>query len=240
MEEAPLPAEMRAGITDEDECPYLPSRRWRNLVLDTRARLTDDLHGCLLDQGFRRMGHYMYRPVCEGCAECRPLRVDVRRFHPTRSQRRAWRRNRDLRLVVGPPHYDEEKRDLLERYLARRHTGPMVAEEQPMRDFMFDSPGETLCLELRAAGRLVGCGLLDITPEIGSSLYFFFDPDETRRSLGIYSMLVEIELTKERRRRWYHPGFYVAGCSAMSYKAAFRPCEILDQTGTWRRLTPGC
>lgn len=229
---------LRAGITDDDACPYLPDRRWRNLVVDTSEHLSPELHESLLNQGFRRMGRYMYRPICTDCSECRPLRVDVRRFRASRSQRRAMRRNRDLTLTIVEPRYDEEQRELLERYLAARHEGPMVAEETSMRTFMFDSPGGTRCLHFREEGRLIGCGILDSTPNVGSSLYFYFDPEEARRSLGIFSMLVEIELIRSEGARWYHPGYYVAGCRAMSYKARLQPCEILGDDGTWRPFLP--
>ena len=222
------------GITDEDDCPYLPGRRWRNLVLDVGEEMQPALHEYFLDHGFRRMGRYMYRPACEGCSECRSLRVDVRAQKPSKNQRRVLRRNADVDVSVAPALYDEEKRALLERFLAARHEGPMSADEESMQRYMFDSPGETMGLSYRLDDRLVGYGLLDLTVNVGSSLYFFFDPDESDRSLGIFSMLWEVQWLKSSGRRYYHPGFYVADCSAMNYKRRIGPLEILEDDGGWK------
>lgn len=238
-EDLPFSAEIRGGVTDEDACPYLPGRMWRNFLLDAGGEFDDRLHQFLLDRGFRRMGRYLYRPVCEDCRECRPLRIDVHRFSASKSQRRAVRRNADLDVTVEPEAlYDSEKRDLLHRYLEVRHEGPMTADEGSMREFMFNSPGGTAGVSFRSGdGRLIGYGILDLTEDIVSSLYFFFDPDEGKRSLGVFSTVWEIEYARDTGRTWYHPGFYVRECAAMNYKADFGPCEILDPDVGWRPFT---
>ena len=227
---------IRAIITDVDDCPYLEGREWRNCVVDATP-LSPAVHERLLDQNFRRMGHWLYRPICDECSECRSLRVPADAFVASRSQRRVRRRNNDVRLEIGRAVYSDDKRDLLERYLAGRHEGPMTAEAEPTREFMFGSPFDTLGFSYFVDDRLVGYGLVDETPNVVSSLYFFFDPDESARSLGIYSALCEIDYAAQRGRQWYHPGFYVEGCRTMTYKRQFRPNEIMGQKG-WRPLDP--
>ena len=132
----------------------------------------------------------------------------------------------------------KSKRSLLERYLQTRHEGPMTAEAAPTKEFMFNTPTDTVGISYRADGRLIGYGIIDETPGIVSSLYFFFDPAESRRSLGTFSMMFEIEHARETGRRWYHPGFHVSGCAAMAYKHRFRPCQILDADGVWQDYEP--
>lgn len=224
----------RGGVTAEDACPYLPGRRWRNLILDAGELFTPPVHEYLLNQGFRRMGNFVYRPTCDGCIECRPLRVSVASFQPSRGQRRVQKRNDDIELSMTPAAYTEEKRELLARYLEARHDGPMTADEPSMREFMYASPGTTLCMDYRLDGRLVGSGVVDLLPDVVSSIYFFFDPDLARRSLGTFSMLQEIELARSLGRRFFHPGFFISSCAAMSYKSFFKPCEYLHADGDWR------
>lgn len=228
--------QIRGGVTDDEPCPYLAGKSWKNLILDVGPVFSPAIHEYFLDNGFRRMGRFIYRPMCDGCAECRPLRVDVEEFRPSRAQRRALAKNGDVTVEFVEAEYTEEKRELLERYLAARHTGPMVAEEESMREYMYDTPGHTVCMDYRLDGRLVGSGLVDLLPRIVSSIYFFFDPELERRSLGIYSMLKEIECARDRGARWFHPGFYIRDLSAMRYKAEFRPAEIFTTLNVWQPL----
>lgn len=228
--------QFRGGLTADEPCPYLPDRSWRSLIVDAGPLFSRPVHEFFLEQGFRRMGQFVYRPVCVACRECRPLRIDVTRFQPNRSQRRTSTRNSDVRVEIVEAEYNDERRDLLARYLDARHEGPMTAQEGPMRQFMYDTPGDTVVMDYRIDGRLVGSGIVDILESVVSSIYFFFEPEESRRSLGIYSMLCEIELARHSGRRWFHPGFYISQCAAMNYKSLFRPCEVLGDDGVWRAL----
>lgn len=219
-----------------EPCPYLPDRQWRSLVIDAGESIPPEQHRDFLDLGFRRMGKLFFRPNCPTCDACRPMRVDVARWRPTKSQRRARNRNRDLTIEVGEPVYEDEKRELLSRYLAARHVGPMTAEEEALRRWMYDPVAGSRELIFRHEGRLVGVSLFDRADDILSSIYFWFDPEETRRSMGIFSMVVEIEIAREQGLRWYHPGFLVRGCPAMEYKARFGPAELLDDFCRWRPI----
>lgn len=229
-------ASWRGSITHEEECPYLDGRIWQNFVLDPGADLKAETHEHLLDTGFRRMGAMFFQPVCPECTECRPMRIDVGTFKPSRSLRKARNKNRDLVVEVDVPSYTEDKRQLLDVYLTSRHTGPMIADEESVREFMYGGSPRAREMCYYQDGRLIAVGLIDVLPSVVSSMYFFFDPEELRRSLGIASMVVEIEWARENGRRWYHPGFLVQGCPAMSYKGRFGPAEILGVDGEWQPL----
>jgi arginine-tRNA-protein transferase len=193
------------------------------------------LYQALMDAGFRRSGDVFYQNACPGCRACEALRVPVDGFRPGKSQRRLRRRNADLALAFGRPTLTDEKHDLYVRYLAARHDGKMSADRQELEDFLYRSPTDTLEVCYRdPTGRLLGAGLCDLTPVALSSVYFFFDPDEVRRGLGIFSALVEIDLAGRLGLAWYYPGFWVRSCPKMAYKTAFRPCELLGTDGQWR------
>jgi leucyl-tRNA---protein transferase len=215
-------------LAEETDCPYLPGRRWRNVVAVKPAGLDASEQATLLDQGFRRLSHAAFRPLCAGCQECRSLRIDVRGFRPSKSQRRAWRRNLDLEVEMRAPALDAERRDLMARFLAARYEGPMSAEDDHLEETLFLDTGYTREVSFRREGRLLAVLIHDELPDIGSSVYFYFDPEESRRSLGVYSMLWEITHTRERGATWFHPGYFVADCAAMNYKAAFGPAEVFE------------
>ncbi len=75
---------------------------------------------------------------------------------------------------------------------------------------------------------LVGVDLIDILDDGISSIYFYYDPDYARLSLGTYSLLYQIQLAQKLELPWVYLGYWVDGCKAFAYKENFKPQEILD------------
>jgi len=67
-------------ILDEmsEACPYIPGNTSRMRFLD--GRRVGMTYRKLMDQGYRRTGAFVYRPVCEACQACEVLRVPVAEF----------------------------------------------------------------------------------------------------------------------------------------------------------------
>ncbi len=81
--------------------------------------------------------------------------------------------------------------------------------------------------------------LTDVTPNVVSGVYHYYDPELSDRGVGTFCMLHTIELARELGKPYAYFGFYVRGCGSVAYKARFRPCEIMDVDGTWREaVTP--
>ena len=188
-----------------------------------------------MDAGFRRSGRFIYQPACAGCRECVPLRVPVEQFVPSKSQRRCARRNADLVVSIHKPQPSGEKYALYARYLDQWH-GKNDSDYDEFVSFLYDSPVDTLEFEYRdrRGNRLLAVGICDICPTSLSSVYFYFDPAESRRSLGTFGALREIAFAREGRTPYYYLGYWIRGCGSMSYKADFRPHEILCTDGVWR------
>lgn len=229
---------MSSGYVHTGPCVYLPDRRWA-LRMHPAPR-SDRRYQELLDQHHRRSGWVVYRPVCQGCHACEPIRVPVAEFKASKSQRRVLRKNRDVSYELGPPEPSQEKLDLHNRFVSARFgRGDSAFSSLDTYEEVFGaSPITTREMRFRIDGRLVGLGLVDLLPDIVSSVYFYFDPEEARRSLGTFSALQEIDLARETGRSFLYLGYYIRGCREMSYKARFRPCEVLGADGTWRRFTP--
>jgi arginine-tRNA-protein transferase len=188
----------------------------------------------LLDLNFRRLGWGVYRPACEGCTECRQLRVDVAAFRPSRAQRRCRRRNADVVAVLGPPAPTDEKHALYRRYLETRHDGEMTGSWEEFAEFLYQAPALAREVVYRAQGRLVGAGIVDVEPEAMSAVYFYFDPDLAARSPGTFNVLWLIDECRRRALPWLYLGYHVPGGRGMAYKAGFRPHEVLGADGVWR------
>jgi arginine-tRNA-protein transferase len=219
-------------LTPEQPCPYLPERTSRN-----EAYLTPDLPPALYEAfmglGFRRSGGVVYRPRCGGCTACRPLRVLVAGFTPTRSMRRVLRANRDVVLRRSDPTPTAEKYNLFRGYLDAQHDTTMSRSASVFLDFLYASPTDTTEFTYHVGDRLVGASIADVCPSGLSSVYMYFDPALARRSLGTLSILREIDYSASRGWPYYFLGYYVAGAATMSYKARFAPNDILDEHGRW-------
>jgi arginine-tRNA-protein transferase len=219
------------------ECPYLKDRPYSFYFI--HGSPVSGMHRDLMDAGYRRHGKYFYRPVCDGCRECRVIRVNTESFRPSRSQKRILKRGRSLfRIDMGEPDFTESRLHLYERYIAARHPSDPTApgiKGSTYREFFVESCAgkNTKELQFYAGDTLCGVGIVDFASDSLSSVYFFFDPSISRHSPGIYSMLIEIEIAREANLGWYYPGYYIAGCDAMSYKASLRPHQIRNDRGEW-------
>lgn len=221
-------------IAEEHACPYLQGRRAQEqfLVIDD---FPPELYHDFMDHGFRRSGELIYRPVCRGCRECRSLRVIVDEFQPTKPQRRILRKNEGVEITVGQPRYSREKERIYSEYLRFRHERGESDSAQHLRQFLYFSPVRTLEFEYRLGGRLIAVSIADVCRRSLSSVYAFFDPELSSRSLGTFSALHEIRYCADREIPYYYLGFMIRDCPAMNYKARFRPHELLDTRFRWRR-----
>jgi arginine-tRNA-protein transferase len=238
----PPPRGIQLTVMPEHPCSYLPGRVARNRAF-LAERMPPQLYHELMNAGFRRSGTFLYQPICSGCRACEPIRVPVATFVPSKSQRRVWRKNQDLQVAVGLAEPTEEKFELYGRYVRERHNPEREEGEEGEEDresfleFLYHSPVETIEFTYRrpADQKLIGVGLCDICAQSLSSVYFYFDPIESkRRGLGTFSSLQEIAWARKKNIPYYYLGYFVRGCAAMSYKANFAPNELLHPDGVWR------
>ncbi|XP_071579278.1 arginyl-tRNA--protein transferase 1 isoform X3 [Temnothorax nylanderi] len=91
---------------------------------------------------------------------------------------------------------------------------------------------------------LIAVGVIDILPSCISSVYFFYDPAYSQLSLGTFSSLREIYLTRQLNKvannlKYYYMGFYIHTCPKMRYKARMQPSKLLcPETYVWCDIDP--
>ena len=222
-------------VHDEPEpCPYIDGEVARLPLRWQFRRMAPDEFDQSLAQGDRRVGRMLYRTACADCQACEPIRVPVRQFKPSKSQKRVIRKNRDVVVDTGPSTSTPEKLDLYNRHKMERG---LAREDRPMtrrgyEGWFVQSCTQTIDMEYRVDGRLIGCGILDLGRYDTSSVYFFFDPDESRRSPGVFSVLMEIAWLRSQGGRYHYLGLYVEDCRHLSYKAGYMPHQRLVE-GVW-------
>jgi leucyl-tRNA---protein transferase len=220
--------------SEEHACPYLEGRRAREEFFHSRE-FPPELYHDFMNCGFRRSGLTIYRPVCGGCAECRQLRVIADEYEPGKSHRRVLRKNSDVEMIIGKPALTREKIRVYSEYLASQHGSRETNKVENLKNFLYTTCVDTLEFEYRIKGRLVASSVLDICSRSLSSVYTYFDPEFSERSLGTFSAIKEILFCKEYATPYYYLGFSIADCSSMNYKTRFKPHEILDESLVWTR-----
>jgi len=209
------------------------------------------LFNILLEQGFRRSGNLFYRNKCQKCKECVPIRVKIEDFKSSKSQRKAYRINSDIQVVLNenPKTFaTDEKAFLYREYdFYHNHKEKMSIEEaKETLQLMNSGYCGIMNMEYYLNGRLIAVGLLDYSldeyqkPYALSSNYFYYDvsPEILKRSIGIFSVLKEIELCKKLGITYYYLGLYLKNCRKMNYKTNYKPYELLEK-GRWYKYEDG-
>ncbi len=212
-------------------CPYRAQGKWEN-VGTCAPHLSNSAYEHFLNRGFRRMGSFLYRPSCEGCRLCIPIRVNVETFKPTKSQRKTWRKNQDLKIVHCAPDQDIDLTfELYEKYQVAWHEDDNCTFDG-FQFSLVQSPVRTEAVHYYSGEKLVGVGWVDRLNSLLSSVYFVFDPAEASRRLGVFSILYEIEYCRRMGLKWLYLGYWVPDSKKMIYKAEYHPQEILFK-GQW-------
>lgn len=218
-------------------CSYLPGREARSQVAAPNHLVDNTIYSRLVEQGFRRSGAFTYRPHCDTCKACKPIRIDVSRYQPSRSQKRAWRQHQDLEASLLPLAFKQEHFALYQRYIHARHAHAGMDDdtEAQFTQFLLSSRVNTCLAEFRAPdGSLKMVSIIDILDTGLSAVYTFFDPEEPG-SLGTYGILWQIKHCEARGLPWLYLGYWIPESRKMAYKSHYRPHQVYINN-TWTSL----
>ena len=218
-------------------CSYLPDRRAISQVAIPPQMITASIYGDLVRRGFRRSGDFTYRPTCEGCNACVPVRVPVRQFSPDRSQRRCLKEHCTLDSRELPLIHSEEHFRLYQRYQSRRHAGGGMDldDDEQYAQFLLQSHVDSRLVEFRDNGVLRMVSVIDVLGDGLSSVYTFYDPDIPGTGFGTYNILWQIRQCLANNLPYLYLGYWIRDCRKMNYKVRFRPIEGLIN-GRWQPI----
>lgn len=220
-------------------CSYLPDHTARSQVATPGHLIDTPIYSELVRNGFRRSGVFTYRPYCDNCRACVPVRIPVQRNCIDRSQRRAWKKHANLIATERPLEFCEEHYALYQRYQASRHAGGGM--DQDNRDqyahFLLQSHVDTRLVEFREGDALRMVSVIDRLVDGLSSVYTYYDPDISNASYGTYGILWQVEICRRLHLPYLYLGYWIRESGKMAYKIRFRPLEGRIK-GQWQTIDP--
>lgn len=226
---------LKFHTTNPYACSYLPEKTACSEVVTPEHLIDTEIYGKLIQAGFRRSGHYTYRPHCLHCQACLSVRVDVQAFTTNRSQRRAWKKHRHMTVSLHALHYNPDHFALYQRYQTRRHAGGGMDKDslEQYQHFLLKSHVDSRLVEFREGNLLRMVSIIDLLPDGLSSVYTFFDADVSHASYGTYSILWQIAQCQQLGLAYVYLGYWIEENHKMRYKTHFQPLEILIN-GAWQ------
>lgn len=236
LNDIPLTA-IQLYLTAPYPCSYLDGLQARSQVATPGFLVTTPAYSELVRHGFRRSGTFTYRPHCDACRQCIPMRVIVDDFRPSRSQQRSWKKHRGLSVNLLPLQDRPEYFDLYRRYQHARHHDDGTEDDNPeqYRNFLLQSHVDSLLVEFRDGQALRMVSIVDVLDDGLSAVYTFYDPDLPQASFGTFNVLWQIELCLKLKLPYLYLGYWIAAARKMAYKTRFSPAEGLVGR-TWQRL----
>ncbi len=228
-------------VTTPYTCGYIAKNLAQSLIATPYSIVTADVYSQLIQQGFRRSGKFTYRPHCEQCSACIPIRLILNQFTPTRSQKRAHKQHADLTAKVLPLAFNQTHFELYAEYQSLRHPEEFLEkrecsdEEAQYRQFICQSHVESLMIEFRDTNNRVKIvSIIDMVTEGTSAVYTFYDAKDSKSSYGTYAIMWLANWTKNLSLPYLYLGYWIQESQKMAYKEKFNPQEKLIN-GEWVR-----
>ena len=214
------------------DCAYLEGKSVR-MNYKYVSYASKEFATAVIHRGWRRFGKYFFHPICNGCNECKSIRIDAKNYHYSKSQKKAIKRNNDTQIIVQEPSMTDAHIKLYNKYHSFKHQKDgwqhrNISQREYNENFVEGANNFGKEVLYIRDGKLIGVDLIDILEDGISSIYFYYDPDYPNLSLGTYSLLYQIKLANILELRWIYLGYWVDGCKAFAYKPKFQPQEILD------------
>ncbi|WP_457749279.1 arginyltransferase [Sulfurimonas sp.] len=216
----------------DDTCSYLEDKEQT-----THYKIIDNCstESCenLIQRGYRRFGKMYFRPICATCTECQSIKIDVQNYEFSKSAKRVIKKAKNIRTYIQKPSMTQEHLDLFDKYHLHMHAKKgwnysKTSSQHYYNSFVTGDGNFGYEVLYYDENKLIAVDLIDILQNGISSIYFYYDPDYAKYSLGKLSLYHQIKFAKNTNKKWIYLGYYVEGCPSLSYKSEYTPFLTLQ------------
>lgn len=196
-----------------------------------------------LANGWYRMGQTIFTThfLCFGEAFYSAIwvRLDLEKHEFSKSLRKIIKRNNErFQFHFGKAVIDISRENLYQRY---RVTFPgMIAPSiiDSLQDGEHFNVYNTYEFTVYDGDKLIAVSYFDLGRNSIASILGFYDPDYKAYSLGLYTMLMEVEYGKIQQFKYFYPGYVVPGYDRFEYKLRIGEVDYYDlRSGDWLPYT---
>ncbi len=166
-----------------------------------------------------------------------PIRVGLDDFKFSKSQRKLIRKNSQYEIKIQPLEITEEKERMYAEHKGRFQSpnSPTSLKNYFLEEGNEESPFETWELQILDGDKIAAISFMDLGKESICSILALFDPDYSKQSLGITTMLLEIEYAQSTNKSFYYPGYVLDEDSVFDYKKRLNNLYFFDwEDYTWQ------
>lgn len=191
----------------------------------------------LLERGWRRFGRMHFVPECKTCNKCVSIRIDVKNYKFSKSEKRVISKNKDTKLYIRPPSLTTEHLNLYDKYhrfMNEKKDWPYtpIEAEDYIKSYIDATENYAKEFLYMKDDKLIGVALVDILPKSISAIYCYYDHDYSDLSIGKFSILAQIKIAKELNIPYIYLGYWIKDHFSMGYKEAYTPFETLENRAT--------
>ncbi|MBL3519043.1 arginyltransferase [Arcobacter lanthieri] len=201
-----------------------------------------------LERGWRRFGKMHFVPECKTCTKCISMRIDVKNYIFSKSDKRVFSKNKDTKLYIRKPTLTMEHLNLYDKYhkfMNDKKNWPYypITVDDYAKSYVEGSSDYAREFLYMKEDKLIGVALVDILPKSISAIYCYYDHEYSDLSIGKFSILAQIKIAKELNIPYIYLGYWIKDHYSMGYKQAYQPFEVLknraglNEEPIWEKYT---
>jgi arginine-tRNA-protein transferase len=157
------------------------------------------------------------------------LRLPLQGYSFSKSLRKMMNRNSQrFDVYIGPAVIDAEKELLFGRYKS--------GFKGRLSDSLYNSLGlgreniiySSMQTEIREDGKLIAFSIFDCGDEAIQSVSGIYDPEYADYSLGLFTMVLEVEYGLKNGYTYFYPGYIAPGRPVFEYKLRTKGTEFYE------------